>query len=313
MGERDQEERVTTFVLKSQIRTLNVRQLIMKTQIIDKTIAVRGVPHYYEWIRESESSQKKPVMVFIHGWGGSGRYWRSTAEAICDRFDCLLYDMRGFGRSKLPQNPLDLGYDLEEYALDLALFLDSLELEKVYLNSHSMGASVGTFFITMYPERVEKAILTCNGIFEYNKQAFDAFHKFGKYVVQFRYDWFLKVPFADQLFMARFLHRSIPKYERIAFLEDFLRADYAAALGTIYTSVSEKAVQVMPLKFAEIQIPTLLVSGEKDIIIPAKMGRMAADLNNNIQYVEIANTAHFPMLEDAPTYLKNLRDFLEIN
>ncbi|MFM6516675.1 MAG: alpha/beta fold hydrolase, partial [Microcystis panniformis] len=55
----------------------------MKTQIIDQTITVRGVPHYYEWIRGSESAQKKPVMVFIHGWGGSGRYWRSTAAAIC--------------------------------------------------------------------------------------------------------------------------------------------------------------------------------------------------------------------------------------
>jgi pimeloyl-ACP methyl ester carboxylesterase len=282
----------------------------MTTQLIKNTVNVRGVEHYYEWIRQGESGVKKPIMVFSHGWGGSGRYWRSTAEAISDRFDCLLYDMRGFGRSRLPKNSLDLGYDLEEYALDLALFLDSLEIEKIYLNSHSMGASVGTFFITMYPERVEKAILTCNGIFEYNKQAFDAFHKFGKYVVQFRYDWFLKVPFADQLFMARFLHRSIPKSERIAFLEDFLRADYAAALGTIYTSVSEKAVEIMPNKFAEIKIPTLLVSGEKDIIIPAKMGRMAADLNNNIQYVEIAKTAHFPMLEDAPTYLKTLQDFL---
>ncbi len=163
----------------------------MKTQIIDKTITVRGVPHYYEWIRQSESAQKKPVMVFIHGWGGSGRYWRSTAAAICDRFDCLLYDMRGFGRSKLPEKSPELSYDLEEYALDLALFLDSLEIEKVYLNSHSMGASVATFFITMYPERVVKAVLTCNGIFEYNKAAFAAFHKFGKYVVQFRYDWFI--------------------------------------------------------------------------------------------------------------------------
>ncbi|ELP53822.1 hypothetical protein O53_2630 [Microcystis aeruginosa TAIHU98] len=132
-------------------------------------------------------------------------------------------------------------------------------------------------------------------------------------MVQFRYDWFLKVPFADRLFMARFLHRSIPKSERIAFLEDFLAADYEAVLGTIYTSVSKKAVEIMPGKFAEIKIPTLLVSGEKDIIIPAKMGKMAADLNNNIQYVEMANTAHFPMLEDAPTYLKKLQDFLEIN
>jgi pimeloyl-ACP methyl ester carboxylesterase len=43
------------------------------------------------------------------------------------------------------------------------------------------------------------------------------------------------------------------------------------------------------------------------------MGKMAADWNNNIQYVEMANTAHFLMLEDAPTYLQKLQDFLEIN
>jgi len=103
------------------------------------------------------------------GFGNRNLLRKSRAAAICDRFDCLLYDMRGFGRSKLPEKSPDLSYDLEEYALDLALFLDSLEIEKIYLNSHSMGASVATFFITMYPERVVKAVLTCNGIFEYNK------------------------------------------------------------------------------------------------------------------------------------------------
>jgi pimeloyl-ACP methyl ester carboxylesterase len=282
----------------------------MPTQLAENTIAVRGVPHYYEWIREAESAEKKPVMVFIHGWGGSARYWRSTAAALSDRFDCLLYDMRGFGRSKLPDSNPDIAYEMEDYATDLGLFLDALGLEKIYLNSHSMGASVGTFFITLYPDRVEKAILTCNGIFEYDERAFTAFHTFGKYVVQFRYRWFLQVPFADQMFMARFLHRSIPKTERMAFLEDFLLADYEAALGTIYTSVSKQAVEIMPGKFAEIQVPTLLISGEKDIIIPAKMGRMAAELNEKIQYVEIPKTAHFPMLEDAPTYLKTVGDFL---
>jgi pimeloyl-ACP methyl ester carboxylesterase len=65
----------------------------------------------------------------------------------------------------------------------------------------------------------------------------------------------------------------------------------------------------MPVKFTEIRSPTLLISGEKDIIIPARMGRMAAALNDNIQYVEIPGTAHFPMLEDAPAYLKVVREF----
>ncbi|ACK66918.1 alpha/beta hydrolase fold protein [Rippkaea orientalis PCC 8801] len=273
-------------------------------------INVRGVEHYYEWIGQPREKESKPIMVFIHGWAGSTRYWRKTAQALSDRYNCLLYDLRGFGRSKLPEIPVNLSYDLEEYAEDLRGLLDALNIERTYIQSHSMGASVATLFTTMYPERVERVILTCNGIFEYDERAFTAFHRFGGYVVKFRYPWFLKVPFADQLFMARFLHRPISKIDRVAFLEDFIIADYEAALGTIYTSVSKKAVETMPQKFAEIAVPTLLISGEKDIIIPAEMGRIAAELNKNINYVSIPKTAHFPMLEDESTYLATVRDFL---
>ena len=275
-------------------------------------VDVRGVDHYYEWVRQSENSNK-PVMVLVHGWGGSGKYWRSTAEAIADEFDCLLYDLRGFGRSSLTKDAPKLGYAMEDYAEDLAALLDALNLERVYLNAHSMGASVATFFLNRYSERVQQAILTCNGIFEYDARAFAAFHKFGGYVVKFRYNWFLKFPFADKMFMARFLHRPINKSDRVAFLEDFLLADYEAAVGTIYTSVSKQAVETMPKEFAKLTVPTLMVSGEKDIIIPAKMGREAAALNNeHIQYVELPKTSHFPMLEDKTAYLNTIREFLQV-
>ncbi|MEC4895299.1 MAG: alpha/beta hydrolase [Oscillatoria sp. PMC 1051.18] len=277
-------------------------------------INIRGIEHYYEWVRQPDSTTPKPVMVFVHGWGGSARYWESTAAALAEDFDCLLYDLRGFGRSLITESVEgELSYELEEYADDLALLLDKLELEKVYLNGHSMGASVATFFINRYPERVEKVILTCSGIFEYDEKAFAAFYKFGGYVVKFRYNWFLKVPFADKLFMARFLRRSLPSQISKAFLEDFLLADYEAALGTIFTSVSKKAVEVMPQEFAKITVPTLLVAGEYDQIIPAAMGREAASLSARVEYFEIAETAHFPMLEDAPTYLQKIRDFVGVS
>jgi len=55
-------------------------------------ISIRGVEHYYEWITADNSAahRGKPVMVFLHGWAGSARYWESTARAIADEFDCLL-------------------------------------------------------------------------------------------------------------------------------------------------------------------------------------------------------------------------------
>ncbi|MFM5892589.1 MAG: alpha/beta fold hydrolase [Dolichospermum sp.] len=270
-------------------------------------INVRGVDHYYKWVRKP-SNIIKPVMVFMHGWAGSGRYWQSTAEALLDNFDCLLYDMRGFGRSHVQP---DLSYELTEYAEDLAVLLNQLNLDRVYINAHSMGASIATLFLNRYPQKVEKAILTCSGIFEYDEKAFAAFYKFGGLVVKFRPKWLGKIPLADRMFMARFLHSPIPKSERQAFLEDFINADYQAALGTIFTSVSKEQAEFMPQEFAKLTVPTLLVAGEYDIIIPAELGKKAAALNDKIKLTIIPNTAHFPMLEDAETYLVRVKDFLK--
>jgi len=309
-------------------------------------IPIRGVNHYYEWIGTSDHSRtsKKPVMVFVHGWGGSSRYWESTAQALSDTFDCLLYDLRGFGRSCSPadqppnsedqaaglqpsveqtttaeaallpaaESSKDLIYELESYADDLAALLEALGLKRVYLNAHSMGASIAVFFLNLYPQFVERAILTCSGIFEYDEKAFSAFYRFGGYVVKFRPRWLSKIPFANRMFMARFLHRSLPDAVSKAFLEDFLLADYQAALGTIFTSVSKKATEVMPQEFAKLTVPTLLVAGEHDIIIPASMGQQAANLSEKVEFCLIPDTAHFPMMEDPETYLQCVKDFIQV-
>ena len=280
---------------------------------------IRGVDHYYEWITGDriQAASPRPVMVFLHGWAGSCRYWQTTAQALSPWFDCLLYDMRGFGRSPLP-NPIPsavaaLGYELESYADDLALLLDALNLRQpVYLNAHSMGASIATLFLNRYSDRVEQAVLTCSGIFEYDKRAFEAFYTFGGYVVKFRPSWLGQIPLVHRIFMLRFLHRLIPSRESKAFLDDFLMADTAAALGTIYTSVSKTATEVMPREFQQLQTRTLLVSGQYDQIIPAVMGQAAADLNPQVTQVVIPRTAHFPMLEDATTYLQVVRAFLDL-
>ncbi|MBW4520839.1 MAG: alpha/beta hydrolase [Scytolyngbya sp. HA4215-MV1] len=309
-------------------------------------ISVRGFDHYYEWITaEGAVPTGKPTMIFIHGWGGSSRYWQSTAQAITDQFDCLLYDMRGFGRSQLAasnpelavlqlanaakvatlgkgedvaqstsselfENTAKLSYEMESYAEDLTALIDALKLSQVYVNAHSMGASVAVFFLNLCPDRVKRAILTCSGIFEYEEKAFTTFHKFGTYVVKFRPRWLYQLPLADRFFMARFLHRSLPRAISRAFLDDFLMADYEAAVGTVYTSVSKKAAETMPQEFARLSVPTLLIAGEHDIIIPAKLGKQAASISSQVKFTIIPNTAHFPMLEDAPTYLQCIRDFL---
>ena len=280
-------------------------------------VSVNGVDHYYEWIstQDHPGDYSKPVMVFLHGWAGSARYWESTAEAIKDEYDCLLYDMRGFGRSQ-PASPEAMTADpslsfLESFADDLVGLLDALNLSQpVYMNAHSLGGTAGLYFLDRYPERVIKAILTCNGSFPYQKWAFEAFYLFGGYVVAFRPKWLGQIPLAPQMFMSRFLKGSIPIAEKKAFLNDFLMADGPTSMGTLKAAVSKHATEVMPVAFSQLKVPTLMISGEYDKITPAKLGKEAAGMSEQIQYVLMPNTAHFPMLEDAKSYLKITRAFL---
>ena len=98
--------------------------------------------------------------------------------------------------------------------------------------------------------------MTCNGIFEYDKKAFETFYQFGGYVVAMRPKWLSKIPLVPSLFMARFLSKPIPTAEKVAFLEDFLKADYDTALGTIFylgesKSHRDNAVRVQPNKSSD--------------------------------------------------------------
>ncbi|MGI0491080.1 alpha/beta fold hydrolase [Alkalinema pantanalense CENA528] len=274
-------------------------------------ITIHHCPHYYEWITAaSQQRTHRPVLVFIHGWGGSARYWEATARALSHSFDCLLYDLRGFARSQLPPHNSPDRYTLDTYAEDLVQLLKALQVEAATVMAHSMGTSIAVYFLQQSAIQIDRAILTCGGIFEYDERAFAAFYRFGQWVVKFRPRWLYQLPAMDRLLMQRFLHRPIGKHDRQAFLEDYLQASDAAAMGTLFDAVSQHAIDTLPQHFTDLSIPTLLVSGQCDRIIPPQLGRNAAALNPRIRHQVMPKVGHFPMLEDPEGYLTLVRSFL---
>lgn len=279
-------------------------------------IEIRGIPHYIQWICGAGATQPRgdrPVMVFVHGWGGSGRYWEETARRLSDRFDCLLYDLRGFGRTpETSTHARDPRFTMEAYGTDLGDLLEHLDLHRVTLNAHSMGASIATLYAAdpRAAQRVERLILTCSGLYTYNPVTFGLFHRIGSWVVSIRPQWLSRLPGMERMFMARFVHRPLPTPLSRAFLEDYLQADQTTVTGTLYTAVSLQAAQTMPPALQALPMPTLLIAGQKDQIIPPRLGRKAIEVNPQIQYAEIPRVGHFPMLEAPDAYLQVLEEFL---
>lgn len=307
-------------------------------------LMVRNCEIYYEWITQAGSVRTdRPVLVFLHGWGGSGRYWRSTAQALTDRFDCLIYDLRGFGRSQpqkiSPEIQLEIShktvektvektsqdsvvlkteeplqpspdYRLKSYGEDLDTLLSHCQVDRVSVLAHSMGCSIATYFLQHWGDRVDQCILTCGGVFKFNAIIFGIFYQVGQLVINIRPPWFYRLPGMDFLVMQRFLHRPIPVSDRQEFIEDYLSATPEAAIGTLLSVAQPTTCTEISDQIANLSIPTLVLSCDRDTIVPASLGKAAAQLNPRLKYQVLKKVGHFPMLEDPKHFLAAINAFL---
>ncbi len=98
-------------------------------------------------------------ILCIHGITANCRCWETLADALTPDYRMIAMDLRGRGQSEKPS----AGYALEYHLKDINRLLDDLELDRVVIMGHSLGAFIGLAFATGYPERVERLILVDGG------------------------------------------------------------------------------------------------------------------------------------------------------
>ena len=242
---------------------------------------------YYE-----DHGDGRPV-VLIHGYPQNGHSWERQERALLDAgYRTIAYDRRGFGQSSQPTS----GYDYDTFTADLKTLLDHLSLDQdVVLCGFSMGTGEVTRYLGTYGSAgVSKAVLfgaippfllksddNPEGV---DKAVFDAIKQA---VLADRYKWF------DDCF-ANFYNTDELEPERIG--DAALRASFQVAVAASwyasYASVDSWLTDFRA-DVAEIDVPTLVVHGTKDRLLPFPntAGRLAA-LNSNIQVVPVENGPH---------------------
>jgi pimeloyl-ACP methyl ester carboxylesterase len=118
-------------------------------------LATDEVDLYYELHGEG------PPLVFIHGASGTHMsFWQQVAE-LRYHYSCLIYDLRGFGRSR-PKKAYDPG-DGHALLRDLEALIEHVGLggQKVSLLGSSLGTGPALHFAVEYPQRVDKLVLVC--------------------------------------------------------------------------------------------------------------------------------------------------------
>ena len=94
-----------------------------------------------------------PPLLLVHGFSFDSRMWDDQFEPFAHHFRVIRYDLRGFGRSQLPDN------EPYAHADDLRALLDQLHVERATLLGMSLGGQIAIDATLTYPERVDKLLL----------------------------------------------------------------------------------------------------------------------------------------------------------
>ena len=98
-----------------------------------------------------------PPLLLLHGFTGSTITWSTLRAALRDRFELLIIDLPGHGRSSAPTDPAR--YALPRVADDIARVLDALDVARTAVLGYSMGARTALQFALAHPERVSALVL----------------------------------------------------------------------------------------------------------------------------------------------------------
>jgi len=296
-------------------------------------IDILGAPHAYELTPPTALSS--PVLVFVHGWLLSRNYWEPLIEKLSPSYQCLVYDLRGFGDSQpLRNNPQKQranltsqlpdtepaavsspDYTLAAYAKDLGILLQQLGIEKAWLIGHSLGGSIALWGASVLPERVCGVICINAGGGIYLKEEFERFRAIGQRLVERRPRWLCYVPLIELLFMRSQVARPIARRWARQRIVDFVVADPEAALRALLDSTTETEVHRLPQVVSQIEQPVYFIAGAQDNVMEPKYVRHLASFHQLFQgcdenVIEIPDCGHLAMLEQPDALNQEIRNIL---
>ena len=125
------------------------------------TLKANGIDIYYELhggaVRQTRRQGSGVPLVMTHGFAGPTDHGRPEVLPLAAGHALLLYDVRGHGRTEVPQDPSQ--YSMRLFAADLAALLRELGIQRAHIGGISMGGMIAAQFAVDHPQMVESLLL----------------------------------------------------------------------------------------------------------------------------------------------------------
>ena len=255
-----------------------------------------------------------PAMLFIHGLTGSHRNWAHLVNELEADHRVVVPDLWGHGASAKPMGDYSLG----AHAGTMRDLLDALGIERVTLVGHSLGGGIAMQLCYLFPERVERLVLVASG-------------GLGRSVSPLLRaatvpgaGWVLPVIASSWVrgqgeAAGRALgfvgwHASPDVTEIWRGFKSLADADTRRAFLATTRSVIDPGGQTVNARDnlnLDIDIPTLVVWGTRDRMIPAWHATLAEKVFPGCRVELFEGAGHFPHLDEPERFAELVSDFMK--
>ena len=231
-------------------------------------------------IHSVHQGEGTPV-VLLHGLSGSVRWWRHTAPALAGRYAVHIVDLVGFGGSRPGRPP-----GVRAMARILAEWVRAANIERPHIVGHSMGGQIALHLLADQGLVARSLTLVCASGIPHPRRFQEA---------------------------ARLVSGAIrPRTWGAPMFVPSIAADAlrAGPFTLVRAGVDLLADDVRPLLPA-IRLPTLVIWGALDPLLPLEDGRVLARGIAGARLVVIADAAHNPMVDRPFEFNRALLDHLD--
>ncbi|TYP88519.1 alpha/beta fold hydrolase [Blastococcus xanthinilyticus] len=283
-----------------------------------RTADLGGPVHYLDFGGPAEG----PVVVLVHGLGGSHLNWDLVAPALREHARVLALDLPGFGRSE----PGGRKASVPANVAVLHRFLTEVVGEPAVLVGNSMGGMISILETGEHPEAV-RALVLLDPAVPGPRRALDPLVAvtFALYAIPFvgeRFLWWRRrrtsalVRVHDMLELVgvdpervppAVIDRSVTLLEERRDVQGMDRAFLAAARSLLRVLADPRRYRAA---MASIEVPVLLVHGDRDRLVPVEAARDIAQQHPSWRYAEWSGVGHVPQLQEPERTVVELLDWM---
>jgi len=260
-------------------------------------VSVNGLKLYYEI--EGDGA---PV-VLIPGFAAGRWIWFKQTDDLSRNFRVIIFDPRGVSASDKPQAPQTIGL----LADDVAHLLEKIGIESAHIVGASFGGFVAQEFALKYPAMTRKLVLCCTSFGGPNHvvPAPETLQALAS----------TKGLNSEERMRANLLLAFTPEYVRTQ-VDEVDQIVHLRATNDvpehIYMSQLQAAMSFnAESRLAGIESPTLVLSGDADIIVPVQNSRNLAAKIPGAQLQIIEGGSHTFFIEQAQEFNETVADFLK--